>query len=115
MTILIWSFRAAFIAGALLAGIFVVRYHRSTHGAWRSHPAGVTLMGMDAALGLAFGAVVGRIVASFLDWSWLDYASLAVSNVAVWAIVVFIAHRLLLLERYQHDSGENEPEKENTK
>lgn len=116
MTALTWSFRAAFIVGTILATTFVVRYHRKTGGAWRSRSAGVTLMGMVAALGLAFAAVTGRILARLAEWPWLDYASLIVSNMSVWAIVAFIAHRLLLLERYQHDdSGESQPEKESTK
>ncbi len=93
--------------GFVLAAGFTIRYNTLTRGAWREHQAGVSFMGMAAAVGIAMLAAVLRILAvRWPGWSWLNEPTLVLGVLGLWSINVFLAHRWYLLERYQRSDKE---------
>jgi hypothetical protein len=100
-------FYISYIVGFVLATGFSVRYATLTRGAWREHPAGISIMGMSVSLAVVMFAVTIRVVfLRMLNWSWADTPTVVLAQLGIWLVIGWIAHRWYLLERYQKSDKE---------
>ncbi len=101
------TFYVSYIIGFLCCTGFVARYHILTKGAWRKHPAGISIFGMAVSLAVTLSGVVIRVVLlRMLGWDWADTPTKVMVLLGLFAVIAFILHRWYLLERYQRSDKE---------
>lgn len=113
MDVLTWIFRAAYVAGAIAAFSTAVIWHKRTEGAWRLRPAGVLIMTLILALGVAFGSVALRVLALAVKGyvPWLESVSLVLALAGVLTVIGVLFWFLRMVVTVQPDLSTGSAEK----